>query len=79
MRMCPKCAAAAAAVMTLGAVMPVFCNHVYSPDHLPEFEIRSPLTEPVVRAITTSGSMNFTGVSSSVATMDLTATYRPQS
>jgi len=79
MRMCPKCAAAAAAAMALGAVLPMFCNHTYGHDHLPEFEIRPGLTEPTVRAITTSGSMSFAGVSSSAATMHLTATNAPRS
>jgi hypothetical protein len=73
MGICPKCVAAAVA---LGAgVLPMFCNHVYGDAHLPERAIHSPLTEPVVAAITTtSEAMAGLAVSSSLAVGMLTAT-----
>jgi hypothetical protein len=64
-----------AAVFGIAASPVVFCNHDECRDHhdLPEVAIHAALTEPVVSAITTSGSMYGVGMSMTSAVGNLTA------
>jgi len=67
---CAKCAAAARAISLLLGVPvlpgscnecqppPAFCNPQYRHhEHLPEFEMRGAVVEPIARAITTGGTV----------------------
>jgi len=75
-RCCPRCAEKAAAVAAaLGiAASPMFCNHELGSHHdLPEVAIHDALTEPTVRAITTTGNMSALGISTTVGVGNLTA------